>query len=55
MRQGPLYRMPIPTFEREPLTIPVPLELVEDFSEVSTAIWKDNGDGTYTITLIKDE
>lgn len=54
MRQGPDYRMHIPDPQNGYLPLNVPLELVEDLSKFPFVNWRDNGDGTYTLTPFKE-
>lgn len=49
MRRGPEYMMPI--HHEYNYTLPVPLELVEDFTGASYVKWIDNGDGTFTLKV----
>ncbi len=54
MRKGPDYQMYIPLPDRGEMKVNVPLELVEDFSKFTAVNWRDNGDGTYTLTPFKE-
>lgn len=53
MRPGPYYGMHVEEV-KEGFTLPVPLELSEDFTDKFFALWKDNGDGTFTIEPRRD-
>lgn len=50
MRQGPEYSQWVDLSDNGGFHIRIPLELGEDFEGCSHVTFKDNRDGTYTIT-----
>ena len=50
MRQGPDYGMNVVHPEQGLKRIFIPIELHEEFENVISVNWHDNGDGTYIIT-----
>ena len=54
MRQGPEYAMHIDRNLVGEATLQVPLELELELEPFPFVIWKDNGDGTYTLTPTKE-
>lgn len=51
MRQGPDYSQHVDRDEKGNVSFRPPLEIVEDIGDAKVAVWHDNGDGSYTITL----
>lgn len=51
MRKGPVYSQWV-DFDNDDGSpyLRLPLELVHEWSDFRTVSWRDNGDGTYTLT-----
>jgi len=45
--------MQVHTTEHNCLTLPVPFELSEDFDDVDHVNWRDDGQGVFTIIVVK--
>jgi hypothetical protein len=54
MRQGPDYNQWVDRTKDNSPYLCLPLELVEDWSDMKTVLWLDNGDGTYTLKPSKE-
>lgn len=52
MRQGPDYRMRIRDRENELLSVYVPIECLNHFEKGDSVNWRENPDGTYTVTVL---
>ena len=49
MRQGPEYSQWVDRDHHECVRLKLPIELEDEWSEFTTVLWIDNGDGTYTL------
>lgn len=50
MRLGPEYHQWVDEDKDGRRFLRLPLELEQEWFDKSTVVWKDNGDGTYTLT-----
>lgn len=51
MRQGPWYRQHVDRTPEGTVTLRLPLELEHDWENAKAVVWRDNGDGSYTLTI----
>lgn len=49
MRQGPDYNQWVDRNDKDEISIRLPLELEEEWKNAKSVLWRDNGDGTYTL------
>ena len=53
MRQGPNYNQHVDRGDDGTVRLRLPLELEHEWEDMKSVMWRDNGDGTYTLSPSK--